>query len=68
MPIPRRRGMPHASIGLLSRLVLPVALGCTLALPARGQTSDVTPPVVQSFSFSPSTIDVTGGPGSVTVA
>ena len=68
MPIPRRRGMPHASIVLLSRLFLPVALGCTLALPARGQTSDVTPPVVQSFSFSPSTIDVTGGPGSVTVA
>lgn len=34
---------------------------------AMAQTSDTTPPQLVSFSFTPTTIDLSGGPQSVTV-
>ena len=35
---------------------------------ASAQTSDTTPPTLVSFGFTPSSIDVTGGPQTLTVS
>lgn len=45
--------------------LLLIALG-VLLVPSAHAVEDVTPPVLVDFSFTPTTVDVTGGPANVT--
>lgn len=49
------------------RSVYTLVLGCLSLIPAYAQTSDTTPPVLVSFSFTPTSVDVSAGPQTVTV-
>src|SRR5689334_16374843 len=69
MSTPRRSGAVHGSDlnRLLGGLTFAAAIGGN-ALPLRAQTSDVTPPSVQAFSFTPATVDVLGGNQSIALS
>ena len=65
---PRRSGTlsttrVRGSLSLFSAVVW-LAL---LPLPARGQTSDTKPPILESFSFNPTTVDVSGSSQTVVI-
>ena len=50
------------------RVFSAVAMLGVTALPLRAQTSDVTPPILQNFSFTPTSIDVSSGPRLVALS
>jgi hypothetical protein len=68
MPTLNRPGTSMPPLGHHAvRLLCFVTLLGGIALPVRGQASDVTPPSLVSLSFTPTSIDVTTGSRTVTV-
>lgn len=52
--------------GKRGQLLLVVALGVQMSALVRAQDVDTTPPQLVNFSFSPTSIDVSAGPQTVT--